>query len=353
MTPLEKIIVDHIRGAGPMDMGTYMALCLGHREHGYYMTRDPLGASGDFTTAPEISQLFGEMIGFWIADMYQQMGSPDILHLVECGPGRGTLMRDVTRVFRVVPELKAAVQIHFIETSPVLRELQTAGNAAMWHNDLSTVPIDAPMILIANEFFDALPIRQFLRDGDRVQEIVIGLHNDQLTLGRVPADSSVLAALPDDDGVYEPSSIRANYMNDICARVVDQGGAALIIDYGFLNPIRHPTVQALQKHQPVALLYEPGLVDLTSLVDFAALRTVASRYDVNVLQGTQGDFLRELGIQSRFDILAGKADEDQARDLNLGLVRLTAPDQMGDLFKVLCVASTGLHPVGLNDVSGD
>ena len=202
MTALEKIIIEMIEAEGPIGIDRYMALCLGHPLHGYYMSRDPFGAAGDFTTAPEISQIFGELIGVWCVNAWAALGSPAQFALVELGPGRGTLMADLLRAAKAVPEFVAAAQVHLVEMSPVLRAAQKAklGDAVNWHDTVASLPA-LPSLIIANEFFDALPIRQFeMRDG-QTYERAVGVQDGKLKLGLAPTDK-IFAK----EGVYEVSS---------------------------------------------------------------------------------------------------------------------------------------------------
>jgi SAM-dependent MidA family methyltransferase len=333
VTPLEQIIQREIAQTGPMTVARYMELCLAHPKHGYYITRDPLGPEGDFTTAPEISQLFGEMIGAWVAAVWMQIGRPAV-RLVELGPGRGTLMADIMRVMRSVA---AIVEVWFIEASPVLREQQRQRvDHAHFARDLSEVP-EGPMILIANEFFDALPVHQYLCAEDGWRERVIGLQDDRLTWG--------LSTPLSDPGRVTPGAWRENspvadsVLDQIAARLDARPGGALIADYGYLFEDRPkgPTLQAVRDHAFADPLLQPGAADLTWLLDF---QHVARRLGRRTKLTEQGAFLAQLGIGQRAQKLA-QLNPQQADVIADALERLTSSDQMGRLFKVATIISGG------------
>ena len=346
MTPLAALLADRIRAAGPLSLADYMAECLLHPAHGYYATRDPFGTAGDFTTAPEISQMFGEMLGLCLAQYWLDLGRPAPFTLAEIGPGRGTLMADVLRATRGVPGFHAAAQVVLVEASPHLRGLQQkalAGHAVIWADHASDLP-DLPLFLLANEFFDALPIRQFTRAGGLWAETQVGLAGDSLALGLAPpAPAPALDRFADtpEGGVVEICPQAAPVMADIAARILRRGGLALILDYGGWHS-GGDTFQALRAHAPVDPLAEPGLADLTAHVDFEALalaaRPAATRYV------PQGALLQALGIGLRAERLAAQM-QGAAREQHLAaLHRLTHPDQMGTLFKALAVHPPGASP---------
>ncbi len=317
--PLEDIIKEKIRENGPMSVGAFMELVLGHPEHGYYMKQDPLGQAGDFVTAPEVSQLFGEMIGVWAADIWMQMGRPEKFTLLECGPGRGTLMADMLRATKKVQGFHDAACVHLLEVSPALKEKQAealGGIEVRWHEELESVPDDCPIIVIGNEFLDALPFQQFVGE----QERMIALEGEALVFTH-------------DGEIVEKSPARCKFVWDVCARLKAQQGAALFIDYGYLKSAAGDTFQAVKGHEYVDVLSDIGNADLTSHVDFEAL---ACGVDVNVCGPvTQGAFLRNLGIETRASMLKQKASEQQAETVEKGLHRLIDSDQMGALFKVI------------------
>lgn len=332
MTPLEKIIVRMIKEDGPMPLDRYMTLCLSHPQHGYYMTRDPLGAAGDFTTSPEISQVFGELIGVWVAQMWQQMGSPRKFALVELGPGRGTLMMDVLRVLQKMPACAKAAEVHLVETSPVLRGAQLERVLeATWHGSVASLP-GLPTILLANEFFDALPIRQFERIKGQVFERVVG---EGLSVGLVPS----MIRLPfHGDGMFEDSSIRDAVALQLGDHLAKSSGAALIIDYGHLRSAAGDTLQAMKAHQFCKVTEFPGEADVTSHVDFEALGRGFVRGGAK-LAGTmtQGQFLLSMGLEARTKVLAASSANEKQRDIIAASERLAKSSEMGDLFKVMAV----------------
>jgi SAM-dependent MidA family methyltransferase len=333
---------------GPISVERYMALCLGHPAHGYYMTRDPFGTDGDFTTAPEISQMFGELVGLWTAEVWHLMGAPRRALLVELGPGRGTLMSDCLRAARTVPGF-ADAEVHLVETSPVLRERQRhrlAGSTASftWHARLSEVP-PGPAIMIANEFFDALPIRQFVRTQRGWCERLVGLADAKLAFGLAAEPEARMPAGGRNGDVLEWAGVAIELTREIATRVVAHGGAALVIDYGFSTPAFGDTLQAVRRQAFADPLAEPGEADLTAHVDFA--RIAASARECGALVHgpvAQGDFLRALGIEARARALQAKASDAQKADIDSALRRLTdtTSDAMGALFKVLAIAHPAL-----------
>jgi len=341
---MKDFIKDVIRAEGPMPLDRYMALCLGHPKLGYYMSRDPLGAAGDFTTSPEISQIFGELIGIWCMAAWDAIGAPSPFLLVELGPGRGTLMDDVLRTTRRMPEFKAAVQVHMVETSPVLRKLQEdkLGADVAWHDSIATLPQE-PMIFIANEFFDALPVRQMVMHGGRTFERRVALSDaGELELVIVPAPASDLKA----DGLYESSPISQAIAEDLGARIQALGGAGLVIDYGHLHAAAGDTLQALKAHKPIGVLDAPGESDLTAHVDFESLGAAFKRGGADVLPPTtQGSFLKNMGLETRLTTLSAKLEGKARADFVAGARRLVDDKEMGELFKVLGVAQGMRAPI--------
>lgn len=326
MSALERQLKNSIRQNGPMNVATFMDMVLRH----YYSTRDPFGVKGDFTTSPEISQMFGEMIAIFLADTWVKMKGPPKIIIVEAGPGRGTLMADILRTLRKMSEFYEAINIHLIETSPILRQKQMEalkGYNVQWHDMLQTVPQDQPMFFVANEFLDALPVRQYLCEAGSWRERVITLtHDDRLVFDVAPGQLK-LSQCPkmkgEDGDIFELSEARENFVRDVSARLQKQGGVGLFIDYGFDQPAFGDTFQAVRDHKYVDILSDIGEADLTSHVDFAKLVTVvgpAARGPV-----TQGAFLKHLGIEERAEKL--KQPEE--------LKRLAGDDQMGRLFRVM------------------
>lgn len=334
-----------------MPVGRYMALCLGHPRHGYYVTRDPLGARGDFTTAPEISQMFGELLGLWAVAAWQQMGAPDPFRLVELGPGRGTLMSDALRAARLVPAFGAAAHLHLVETSPVLKAAQAHALAShdarlAWHERIEDVP-GGPAIVLANEFFDALPVDQYVWTGAGWHERKVGLGPEgHLVFGLDPAPSRAAPALaahlpPPAPGavleVMESGPGRA-----LSARLAAEGGIALAIDYGHSGG-HGDTLQALRAHRFADPLADPGAADLTAHVDFARLALVGRAAGLKAFGPIeQGDFLARLGLAARADRLMRDAAPEAAAAIAAAARRLagTGDGEMGRLFKVLALA----HP---------
>ena len=351
MTPLEREIRTTIETEGPMTVSDYMQLCLVHPRHGYYVTRDPLGARGDFVTAPEVSQMFGELIGTWAAAVWQQMGSPANIHLIELGPGRGTLMADALRATRALPEFRAAMAVHLVEISPALRARQEQTLAAegpiRWHDKIESVP-DGPAIVIANEFVDALRVHQFVKDSDGWHLRAVGLVGDGLGFFAVPTP------MPKEFNGESPDAPNGAILElrdqgpieILSQRLVLQGGAALIIDYGHATVGFGDTLQAVRNHQYADPLADPGTADLTTQVNFGELAGWARRNGA-ATHGpiAQGEFLRRLGIAARAARLKQNATPAQAADIDSALMRLTAPDQMGELFKVLAIADPKLGPL--------
>jgi NADH dehydrogenase [ubiquinone] 1 alpha subcomplex assembly factor 7 len=343
------MIVGLIREGGPLPVARYMSLALAHPEHGYYRRGDPLGAAGDFVTAPEISQMFGEIVALWLAQAWLDRGRPRPLRLVEIGPGRGTMMADMLRALRAVPELSAAAEVHLVETSPRLRELQRqhlAGRQVVWHDELAGVPA-GPLLLVANEVLDALPVHQLVRTAGGWVERCVGLGE----AGRLafvpasePAPAALAAGLPDDappGTVAEVSPAREALAEAIGRRLALHPGVALLIDYGALPAApAGDTLQAVRAQRPCDPLTAPGEADLSSQVDFGALARAAARGGARVHGPVpQGPFLRALGIEARTLALMHNAGAEERRELRRALFRLTDASAMGELFKVLALAS--------------
>jgi NADH dehydrogenase [ubiquinone] 1 alpha subcomplex assembly factor 7 len=348
MTELEQIIRTQIKADGPMPLDRYMLTCLGHPEHGYYMTRDPFGSNGDFITAPEISQVFGELLGIWVATIWEKMGSPRSFALVELGPGRGTLMEDMLRVLSKVPACAKAAEVHLVETSPILRDAQRSRiPQATWHQHVASLPA-LPSIVIANEFFDALPVRQFVRDQSGTHEVLVDLDGDQLVLRqmRTPYQIPVQG-----QGVFEDSAVSTAIATELGDHIAKLGGAALIIDYGHYRTALGETLQAMRAHRYASILERPGEVDLTAHVDFEALARAfaAGGTKISGLM-TQGEFLQAMGVEARVASLTSRLDPARVNDIETGSRRLVQSDMMGELFKVLCVTSPELtrpYPFGV------
>ena len=332
---------------GPMTVADYVTRCLHDPRGGYYATRPALGATGDFITAPMISQMFGELIGLWAAEVWNRLGAPERVRLVEVGPGDGTLMADALRAARVAPGFLEAIDLVLIEPSAPLRAVQArmlaeADVHPRWVSGLNSVETDAPVILIANEVLDCLPARQFVKTEDGWAERRVGVTDDSdLTFGLVAITGGFTrpAFAVEPGQTIEISEQQAAFGRDLGALIKAASGAALLIDYGRAAPEAGDTLQALRRHQKVDPLADPGEADLTQWADFptvleAALRSGA---DVTGCMG-QGEFLHLLGIEARADRLkAGRPDAAPVIDRQLA--RLTADDQMGTLFKVAGVFS--------------
>lgn len=353
MSPLDAIIRQQIETSGPMSVSQYMHLCLSHPRHGYYTTRDPLGVHGDFTTAPEISQLFGEMIAVWLANVWQQMGSPSPFALVELGPGRGTLMADVLRATRHVPSFHAALSLHLVETSPALRArqidtLKPSCATLTHHDDLEHLP-EIPTLFVANEFFDALPTNQWVCTDKGWNARKIGLDGEnQFTFGvdLTPLPAPKQAPDPAPQGtIIEHSPVQDRMMRQIIEHTRRFGGGGLIIDYGSDVTGHGDTLQALRNHLSVSPFETPGQADLTTHVDFAHLRQIAEGAGIECTDTCeQGPFLLELGLLERAGALGASTDAQTRETISLAVERLAGDAGMGKLFKVLGFCS---HPVCL------
>lgn len=360
-SPLTQRLADRIQKHGPISVAEYMALALGDPEHGYYTTQESIGVEGDFITSPEISQMFGEMIGAWLTDVWLQTGKPDSVKLIELGPGRGTLMADVLRTISTWPELKAAVSVHLVETSQRLRQIQfevLKGWRPTWYDRFEEVPVGVSFI-IANEFFDALPTHQLIKSGGQWQERMIDYNPERKEFVFVvkPLDFSLSSVMPSafihapEGSVFEVSPASLGLLDLIAGRIAKYNGAGLIIDYGHTVPGLGDTLQAVSKHQYSNPLENPGVKDITVHVDFATLAQAAST--VVRVHGPvmQGDFLTSLGIQQRAEKLCEEATSEQAEEIKRGLERLITHEQMGGIFKVLGLTPRhkALNVTGFNE----
>ena len=357
MSKLKARLAAQIKANGPLSLAEYMNAALSDPEEGYYMRRAPFGApregGGDFTTAPEISQMFGELVGAWCLDLWARSGAPRPVNLVELGPGRGTLMADICRATAQDSDFTKHLRVHFVETSPALRaEQKQRVPQASWHDSLATLPDDAMTLVIANEFFDALPITQHARTQSGWQEITVTLANNELAYARGPEQknpfSSVQAALLPDaapEEIVEASPAREHVMQNLCAQLMRTGGAALIIDYGYARPAAGDSFQAMKHHEFVDPLACPGEADLTAHVNFAVLSQLAAETGLQTHPITQqGDFLRGLGLDQRAAQLV-KASPEAVGKIMSERDRLAAPDQMGHLFKVLGLRHPDMPPL--------
>ncbi len=326
-----------IAASGPISIAHYMA----EANARYYDSRDPLGSAGDFTTAPEISQIYGELIGLWLADLWTRAGRPARVHYVELGPGRGTLARDALgagRQFGFVPT------VNLVEPSRALRAVQHARIAdATWHDDLSTLPDDAPLLIVGSEFLDALPVHHLVLTAAGWRERRVGLAGDKLVpvAGTRPMDAAVPATHADAGlgAIIETCPAAAAVVGEVARRLAQQGGAALLIDYGHVTPRYGSTLQAVRAHRQVDPFAHPGDADLTAHVDFSVLPAVAAAAGARWM-GTvdQGAFLRALGLAARVEALC-RAAPASANAIRAAAHRLAAPEAMGELFKVIALGS--------------
>jgi NADH dehydrogenase [ubiquinone] 1 alpha subcomplex assembly factor 7 len=353
-TPLEQRLVELIRTNGPISVADYMTDALGHPHDGYYMTQEAIGAAGDFTTAPEISQIFGELIGLWLVEAWFDMGSPGRFNLVELGPGRGTLMADILRAAELRPEFLKAATLFLVETSGRLRlEQQRALRGRklkpLWADEFSEIPA-APLLLVANEFFDCLPIRQFERTAAGWRERLVGLEDDRLAFVLASAPPLPDTKLPPAEECAEGTVAEIGPTGEALAReiaktLVAEGGRALVIDYGHFGAGLGDTLQAVRGHAFCPPLSAPGKADLTAHVDFEALARAALAEGATVWGPvSQGAFLARLGLEARAERLAAGKPEAERETILAGVRRLSAPEEMGEIFKALCVSASHLPP---------
>ncbi|MFC4352756.1 class I SAM-dependent methyltransferase [Fodinicurvata halophila] len=345
-TALLDSLVRRIRSEGPISVAEYMAQALAHPEHGYYRKQDPFGAAGDFTTAPEISQMFGELIGLWCADTWQAQGSPHPCAVVELGPGRGTLMSDVLRAARTLPGFSEALQVHLVETSPALQNLQERNLSQQarvtWHESLEELP-NMPAFFIANEFFDVLPVHQYQRGPESWHERLVGLDSEGQGLDfglSGPLPEALVRDLPscESGAVIEVSPAAQRYAETMALHLCQHGGAALWIDYGHDHTAPGETLQAVKGHSYHPVLQDPGEADLTAHVDFSALARAAESGGARPHGPVaQGDFLKTLGIETRAAMLSENATPDQRTTMASAVKRLTEAEEMGTLFRVMAV----------------
>ena len=361
-SPLHSEIKKRIQSSGAMPVWRYMELCLTHPEHGYYVSRDPLGREGDFTTAPEVSQMFGELLGLWAASVWKAIGSPPALRLVELGPGRGTMMADALRALRVLPPLYQSLSVHLVEINPVLRDKQqttlTGARNVFWHESIDEVPA-GPALIFANEYFDVLPIHQVVKRETGWHERVVELDDSgKLVFGAAPEPTPRFEVLLPPLVRAAPVGAVFEWRPDaeimkIATRVRDQDGAALIIDYGHVRSDAGDTFQAITRHSFTDPLKNPGQADVTAHVDFRALARAAEDLGARTHGPiTQGEFLKRLGIETRALTLMAKATPEVSADITGALKRLTDSGRsgMGSMFKVLAISEPRLTSIaGLSD----
>ena len=341
-SPLYAVIASEIDQLGAMPIDRYMALCLTHSKYGYYTQSNPIGGEGDFITAPEVSQIFGEVCAAWLIDVAQQQDLKGWA-LAELGPGKGTLMADMLRVMPFPQP-----HIHLVEINPQLRALQEekltpiANHPITWHESIATLPQE-PLLIIANEFFDAMPIKQFTAHNGRWHEMKVIVKGNKLALERDQdlAKPQPKIALAEEGSIAEISSIAQKTITSLARHVNRYGGAALIIDYGKTSPLGD-SIQGVRKHRSHSILENPGKTDISALVDFEALKNAAQSAKAKVSGHiTQGEFLKAIGLNVRAEKLAEGADAATKRNLLAAVDRLTSPQHMGEIFKVLVILPQG------------
>ncbi len=332
-------LAKQIEGSGPISVAEYMRAANSE----YYGSGDPLGVDGDFITAPEISQMFGELVGMWLTDIWLRQNSPAYCHYVELGPGRGTLASDA---LRAMARFEFAPNVHFVETSEVLRATQSGHvPQAQLHDSIDSLPTDGPLLVIANEFFDALPVRQLILTHAGWRERVV-VRDRGTRFAAMPGSSAMDAAVPEAlrnapvGSIFESSPDSTGIMYELAARIATQGGVMLIVDYGYAQPGLGSTLQAVKAHQPTDPFTDPGTCDLTAHVNFVELGNMARMRELHVAGPTaQGVWLSALGINQRAAMLA-EASPERVEEINAARDRLTKADEMGTLFKVMAVYST-------------
>lgn len=351
MSALKDKILRRIASDGPLTLAQYMQMALYDPQSGYYMKGDPFGEKGDFITAPEVSQIFGELIGLWFVQIWEDRGRPKPFHFVELGPGRGTLMADMLRAVKVRPAFLEAAQISLVETSPALREiqqrtLQLEMLPIAWATSLDEIAGGTPLFLVANEFLDALPIRQYVKAADGWRERLVSADRGKLVFALRPeaeVDPPISKALPaaEKDSIFEISIEAHKTIAAISSRLQQSDGAALLIDYGHEKSGFGDTFQAVKAHHFADPLAEPGDADLTAHVDFEALAFAAGEARAKVFGPvTQAEFLEALGVRVRADVLKRRADAASRTNISSAVERLINRDQMGALFKVMALAQS-------------
>lgn len=352
MTPLKRRILEIVAATGPMNVAEYMMLCLSDPRHGYYATREPFGRKGDFTTAPEVSQMFGELIAVWLYSAWAALGRPAEPVLAEIGPGRGTLMKDVIRTLsRLDGKLAGSARIRMIETSARLAAVQKqtlgdAGGGTEWLDRVSRLPA-GPLFIVGNELFDALPVRQYVKVAGSWRERVIAGQDGRLAFAAGPTvlDASLLPAAASgapEGSIFEIAPARSALMEEIATRIAGGGGAGLFIDYGHLEPGVGDTLQAMRRHAFDDVLAHPGEADLTSHVDFHALAGAARRHGLAAHMMEQGEFLLGLGLLERAGRLGAGLTDAGREAIRSQVERLAGPEAMGRLFKVLAILPEGV-----------
>ncbi|MEX0344297.1 MAG: class I SAM-dependent methyltransferase [Rhizobiaceae bacterium] len=354
-TPLAEKLKRQIMQTGPISITEYMSACLFDPQLGYYTAQEPFGRGGDFITAPEISQMFGELVAIWTAAAWQAAGSPKDFAFVEIGPGRGTLMADMLRTFRKSPTgFLDHADVFMIETSPRLTGVQKAildseNDGLEWLQRFDDLP-DLPAFVVANELFDAIPVRQYVKSGGVWRERVVGIDSDGNLVFAVGAGALDIDLLPDgaagepDGAIFEISPAREALAESIACKIADHGGMALFFDYGHLQSAFGDTLQAVRNHEFDPVLSHPGQADLTSHVDFAALALAAEKAGASTSFLTQGEFLVRMGIVERAGRLGANLDEDGRKQIAADTERLAGADGMGEMFKAMAMFRPGMKP---------
>ena len=344
---LSDLLINRIKKTGPISVAEFMVEALHHKNIGYYTNSDPFGVAGDFTTAPEISQIFGELIGLWVLNAYRNQAKDDPLCLVELGPGRGTLMSDMVRAISNFANLEKMVELHLVETNPILRKVQDqllVNLKPTWHNDLSTLP-DQPWFLIANEFLATLPVHQLIKNKNRWNERLIDYNSADkcFTWTSTQSPSQLSLLIPEEisakatkDALIEFSPATLGVIKIIADNIARKGGAALLIDYGYVEPIFKPSIQAVRAHKIIDPLSNPGISDLSCHVDFQSITNEAQYHEID-FHGpiTQGEFLTNMGINERAESLKRGSTIQQSKDIDTAVKRLTDRKEMGQLFKII------------------
>ena len=359
---LKSKIRRSIASSGPIPLSQYMHLCNSHPQHGYYTSGNPLGKAGDFVTAPEISQMFGEMIAIWAIGAWRALGQPHPIQIAELGPGCGTLMRDFLRTIHKHPEFARAANIALVETSAGLKNLQhdlldeygsESGGPLIWLDTIDQLP-PMPTLFIANEFLDAIPMRQFTKSGDNWREICVGIENNQgdneekfeLVMGPASIDLSMLPHGHEnepDGAIFETAPAREAIIISLAHHITSHDGAALLIDYGHDKSGFGDTFQAIKSHKFVPVLAHPGKSDLTSHVDFQAISQIAAQHGARIAGSlSQGEFLLKLGLLERAGRLGNLKSATIQAQIQTDVERLVSPQQMGELFKVFCLCKNDI-----------
>ncbi len=351
---LKQRIIRQIETTGPINVADYMALCLFDRDNGYYTTQEPFGRSGDFITAPEVSQMFGELIGVWCVGAWQALGSPQQFSLCEVGPGRGTLMNDLLRTAgKISPAFMKAAKVVMVELSERLTKIQQEALAQHtadieWRKTIAEIPAN-PLILVANELFDAIPSRQYVKSNGRFVERMVSADSEGNLFFAAGSGSLEKALLPGssdtaaDGSIFEIAPARNALMHQIANHICRERGAALLVDYGHLEQGYGDTLQALSQHRPINALSTPGAADITTHVDFHSLAQSARAEGCKSSAMTQGDFLIAMGLLDRAGALGQGKSPDVQEQLHIDVERLAGPTEMGTLFKVLCITDPATH----------